>query len=101
MISSWKKKLKVDRVLHLKTSDETVLSRVRKRVEEAREAHRPERTDENAVTVLHRLKVQYKDVIEPLLNYYKNKGVLLQIDNEAEESAVHKSILSKLGNDQN
>lgn len=55
------------------------------------------RTDDNPETIKHRFTVYHKET-EPVLNFYKNQGILLEIDGRGTVSEVHKLIISALNN---
>lgn len=54
-----------------------------------------QRDDDNETTVGSRLDV-YENQTAPLINYYKEQGILLSIDGDQEIGEVLKSILTKL-----
>ena len=54
------------------------------------------RKDDNKESVAVRINT-YQDQTTPLINYYKNKGVLLEINGQQDISDVTKEIVSKLG----
>ena len=54
------------------------------------------RKDDNKESVAVRINT-YQDQTTPLINYYKNKGILLEINGQQDISDVTKEIVSKLG----
>jgi adenylate kinase len=54
-----------------------------------------QRADDNEETIAHRLKV-YRDQTEPLIEYYKNAGLLEVIDGEGDMEAVYSRLLIAL-----
>lgn len=54
-----------------------------------------QRPDDNAETVINRLKV-YHSQTEPLIDYYDNKGLLHKVDGDRDTDTVHNVILNKL-----
>lgn len=54
------------------------------------------RKDDAPETVLSRLEV-YHEQTEPLINYYKNKGLLFEVDGSKELETTTKEIISILG----
>ena len=54
------------------------------------------RKDDNKESVAVRINT-YQDQTTPLINYYKNKGVLLEINGQQDISDVTKEIVNKLG----
>ena len=73
---------KIDLVLELKVDDAVLLSRVEARIKEG-----GARSDDNAETLAHRLKVYY-DNTAPLLDYYRGQGKLKAVDGMAPVEAV-------------
>ncbi|MGB9680018.1 MAG: adenylate kinase [Thermoanaerobacteraceae bacterium] len=55
-----------------------------------------QRADDNIESVLKRLEV-YENETKPLINYYNNKGILLNIDGNKSVSKVFEDILDKIG----
>lgn len=55
-----------------------------------------QRADDNIESVLKRLEV-YENETKPLINYYNNKGILLNIDGNKAVSKVFEDILDKIG----
>lgn len=53
------------------------------------------RTDDKADVVKKRLSV-YAEQTQPLIEYYKNKGLLVTVDGKAEPKEVFKNLLDKL-----
>ena len=49
-------------------------------------------------TIKHRIQVYYKQTT-PLIEYYKNKGILLEIDGAREIEIVTNEILAAIGFD--
>ena len=54
------------------------------------------RKDDNPETVLNRLKV-YHEQTQPLIEYYKAKGILVEVDGTQDMDKVFKDILKTLG----
>ena len=54
------------------------------------------RKDDNKESVAVRIYT-YQDQTTPLINYYKNKGILLEINGQQDINDVFKEIVSKLG----
>jgi adenylate kinase len=77
----------VDYVIYLKISDKEALWRISGR-EEIRE-------DETIMALRKRLEMFHK-YTEPVLDYYKEKNILIEIDGEPSIDEIHKDILSKL-----
>lgn len=77
----------VDKVIYLKISDKEALWRISGR-EEIRE-------DETIMALRKRIEMFHK-YTEPVLDYYKEKNLLLEIDGESSIDEIHKDILTKL-----
>lgn len=77
----------VDKVIYLKISDKEALWRISGR-EEIRE-------DETIMALRKRIEMFHK-YTEPVLDYYKEKNLLLEIDGEPSIEEIHKDILTKL-----
>ena len=56
------------------------------------------RDDDKVETIKHRIQVYYKQTT-PLIEYYKNKGILLEIDGAREIEIVTNEILAAIGFD--
>ena len=66
---------RVDAVIALEVNDETLITRVLNRAEEARAAGQPVRADDNEESLRQRLLEYYKKT-SPLIGYYHAKGDL-------------------------
>lgn len=78
----------IDRVVYLKISDKEALWRISGRNGEVRE-------DETLMAVRKRIDSFHK-FTEPVLEYYKKKGNLIEIDGEQAVEKIHKEIMQKL-----
>ncbi len=81
-----------DIVVYLKVSDEEALKRLSFRNEEGRE-------DENPKAVAKRIESFHK-FTEPVLDYYRRKGMLIEVDGEESIEEIYKGILRKINGDQ-
>lgn len=79
----------IDKVIYLKVSDEEALKRLSFRNGQGRE-------DETPKAVQKRIDSFHK-LTEPVLDYYKQKGIVVEVDGEKEISEIHKEILGALG----
>ena len=50
------------------------------------------REDESDKSIKGRLKA-YQDTINPILDYYQNKGILVEVDGERPVKPIHQEIL--------
>ncbi|MDO8621439.1 MAG: nucleoside monophosphate kinase [Candidatus Levybacteria bacterium] len=78
----------VDKVVYLKVSDKEALWRLSYRNGDNRE-------DETLAALRKRIELFHK-LTEPVLDYYKNKGNLVEVDGEKAVEEVHKEILEKI-----
>jgi len=72
----------LDMVINIEVPNETVLERLLQR----------NRTDDAPETIKHRLEI-YKQETAPLIDYYRQIGLLLQIDGDASQDEVTNRIL--------
>jgi adenylate kinase len=86
------KGLKLDAVVEITADVETLVGRVAKRAQETGGA----RADDNADVVRKRLDV-YRELTEPLVNYYRGKGLLKTVDGMAPVTEVTAAIRHALG----
>jgi adenylate kinase len=78
----------INKVIYLRVSDEKALRRIAGR-KETREDETP-RAIQKRIELFHRFT-------EPVLDYYRKKGILLEVDGEQTIEEIFKEILSKLG----
>lgn len=76
-------------VLNLNLEEESAISRILSRGKNS------ERSDDNAKVIKERFKVYHKQT-EPLLDYYREKGRLIDIDGEVDIEGVSKNIIVTL-----
>lgn len=79
----------IDKVIYLKITDKEALWRISGRNGEGRE-------DETLLAIRKRIESFHK-FTEPVLDYYKDKGQLLEIDGEQSIEEINKEIMAKLG----
>lgn len=79
----------IDKVIYLKVSDKEALWRLSYRNSDVRE-------DETLTALRKRIEL-FHELTEPVLEYYKKKGILVEIDGEKEIDEIHKEILQKIG----
>ena len=78
---------RINKVIYLKVSDKEALWRLSGRDDN--------REDDTLKAIRKRIEVFHK-FTEPVLEFYKNKGILLEIDGEKTIEEIHEEILSKL-----
>lgn len=81
----------VDRVIYLNVSDKEALWRLSLREEESME----ERDDETLAAVRHRIELFHKHT-KPVLDYYNQKKLLLEVNGEQKIDEIHQEIIRKL-----
>jgi adenylate kinase len=86
------KGLKLDAVVEITADADTLVSRVAKRAQETGGA----RADDTADVIRKRLDV-YRELTEPLVSYYRNKGLLKTVDGMAPVDEVTAAIRRALG----
>jgi adenylate kinase len=86
------KGLKLDAVVEITADVETLVSRVAKRANETGGA----RADDNAEVARKRLEV-YRELTEPLVTYYRARGMLRTVDGMASVEEVTAAIRRALG----
>lgn len=82
--------LKLSSVIHLHVPDEVLYDRMQKQVEEGHD-----RADTTHEVMQQRLK-SYKETIEPILQLYRQQGLLVDIDGTPNVDEVEKSIEAAL-----
>lgn len=78
----------IDKVIYLKVSDKEALWRLSYRNGEVRD-------DETLPAVRKRIEL-FHEVTEPVLDFYREKGILVEINGERPVEEVNKEILEKL-----
>ncbi len=78
----------IDRVIYLKVSDKEALWRLAYRFDDTRE-------DETLAALRKRIEI-YHQFTDPVLDFYKKKKVLVEINGEQEIEKIHKEILKAL-----
>ncbi len=77
----------VDKVFYLKVSDKEALWRLSDRLDEG------VREDNTLQAIRKRIQL-FHDLTEPVLDYYRQKGRLIEVDGEKSIDDVHKEIMS-------
>ena len=78
----------VDKVVHFKVSDREALWRLSYRNGEGRE-------DETLTAIRKRIELFHK-LAEPVLDFYRQNGTLVEIDGEQSIEEIHKEIIRKI-----
>ena len=86
---------RIDAVIALEVNDETLITRVLNRAEEARAAGQPVRADDNEESLRQRLLEYYKKT-SPLIGYYHAKGDLFWVPGLGEVEEVASGIAQVL-----
>lgn len=81
----------IDKVIYLMVSDKEALWRLAYRTGENGEV----REDETLAAIKKRIELFHK-FTEPVLDFYRKKGVLLEIDGEKTIEEIHSEIMKKL-----
>ncbi|KKR76921.1 MAG: Adenylate kinase [Candidatus Levybacteria bacterium GW2011_GWA2_40_8] len=80
----------VDKVIYLDISDQEALRRLQFQNADG------SRPDATAEAIKKRVEL-FHEVTEPVIHYYRERGLLLDIDGEKTIEEIHKEILEKLG----
>jgi len=80
----------VDKVIYLDISDQEALRRLQFQNADG------SRPDATAEAIKKRVEL-FHEVTEPVIHYYRERGLLLDIDGEKKIEEIHKEILEKLG----
>ncbi len=83
----------IDKVVYLKVSDKEALWRLSSRNDEARE--------DETLKAIHKRIDLFHTVTEPVIEYYRNKNQLVEIDGEQSIEDIHKEILEKINGAKN
>lgn len=80
----------IDKVVYINVSD----VEARKRIEGRNSAKGQNRPDDTPEAITRRIDIFHK-FTKPLLEYYKNKGILVEVNGEQPVSEIHKEIVDK------
>ena len=75
----------IDRIYYVKVSDKEAIKRLKIR----------KRSDDRKEALTKRLEIYHKET-EPLLDGFRNRGILDEIDGERSIEAIHKDVLKKV-----
>lgn len=81
----------IDYVLYLKVSDREALKRLR-----GRSQNKGSREDDKEAVIKKRISL-FHEMTEPVLTYYRQKGLLLEIDGQRSIEEIHEDIVNQLG----
>ncbi len=88
-------RLKIDRVFYLETPVGVSKKRIGQRVDETLSRGQKPRLDEAPTVVAERLKT-FQETIGPILDYYRQRGILETIDNRPRVEKVFEEICRRL-----
>lgn len=82
-------------VLHLEVADEVIMERRKKAWEKGESFYDQKRKDETMEAIKGRLK-SYHETIDPILDYYEKKGILVNIDGERPIESIFQDIVKQI-----
>ncbi len=82
-------------VIHLEVADEVIMKRRKKAWEKGESFYDQKRKDETMEAIKSRLQA-YHNTVEPILNYYRQKGILVNIDGERPIEPIFKDIVKQI-----
>ncbi len=85
----------IDLVIHLKVSDEVIMARRRKAWEKGKSFYDQKRKDETEEAIRERLK-SYHETIEPILEYYRQKDLLFNVNGERPIEPIFQDIVNQI-----
>lgn len=77
----------IDKVIYLNVPDKEALWRI---------AHRTEVREDDTLAALNKRIELFHEVTEPVIEYYRNKGILIELDGEKPIEEISEQILSAL-----
>lgn len=78
----------IDKVVYLKVSDKEALWRISYRNDNGRE-------DETLAAIRKRIEVYHK-FTDPVIDFYRRKGILIEVDGEKPIEEIHREIMKKI-----
>jgi len=88
------KGVRLDAALFLKVGSEIIIQRWKAKVGGGRR-FQPGRADDNLVLLEKRI-ASYQKTIKPILDFYREKGLLITVDGEKSVEAIYRDIVSRL-----
>jgi len=88
------KGIKLDAALFLEVSPKIIIQRWKAKVEKGGR-FQPGRADDNLVLLRKRI-ASYQKTIKPILDFYREKGLLITVDGERSVKAIYEDIVSRL-----
>ncbi len=85
----------IDLVIHLEVADEVIMARRKAAWEKGESFYDQKRKDENMEAIKSRLAA-YHNTIDPILEYYRNKGLLFNVDGERPIEPIFKDIVREI-----
>ncbi len=79
----------VDKVVYLKVSDKEALWRLSGRMDEGVR-------EDNTLTAIRKRIQLFHDLTEPVIDFYRQKGNLIEVDGERDIETIHAEIMSNL-----
>jgi adenylate kinase len=82
-------------VIHLQVADQVIMKRRKSAWEKGKSFYDQKRKDETMKAIKSRLKA-YHDTIEPILNYYREKSIFINIDGERPIEPIFNDIVNQI-----
>jgi len=80
-------KEKIDKVIYLKVSDKEALWRI---------AGREDNREDETLQAIKKRIASFHEFTEPVIDFYRKKGLLIEVDGEKDIEDIHKEILENL-----
>jgi adenylate kinase len=90
-----KRGLQLDFVFWLKVRPEVIYQRRKKMQQQGKSFYDEKREDESEAAIRSRME-EYQKTISPIVNFYRRRGILREIDGERAVSEIHRDILKHL-----
>lgn len=86
---------KLDLAIHIDIRPEVIMARRKKAWEKGKSFYDQKRKDETMEAIKSRIE-EYLRTIDPILNYYQEKGILFRVDGERPIDPIHKDIVKEI-----